>query len=103
MANEKRLIDANKAQKVLVNMAEHLLEAGNPEMGGAVGYAAEVIGKQKKIDAIPVVEIKAYLQARLDEWNALGDRKWEPANMWGYNFIMACFDDLDRRGEECDR
>ncbi len=50
-----RLIDANKAQAVLVNMAEHLLEAGNPEMAGAVGYAAEVIGKQKTVDAVEVV------------------------------------------------
>ena len=49
------------------------------------------------VDVVTVVEIEAYLQARLDEWNALGDRKWEPANMWGYNFIMACFDDLGRR------
>ena len=51
-------------------------------------------------DVIPVAEIKAYLQARLDEWDALGDRKWEPANMWGYNFIMACFDDLERRSAD---
>lgn len=49
------------------------------------------------VDAIPVAEIKAYLQSKLDEWDALGDRKFEPANMWGYNFIMACFDDLGRR------
>lgn len=55
MKNEKRLIDANKAKAVLVNMAEHLLEAGNPEMAGAVGYAAEVIGKQKTVDAVEVV------------------------------------------------
>ena len=55
MANEKRLIDANKAQAVLVNMAEHLLEAGNPEMAGAVGYAAEIIGKQHTVDAVEVV------------------------------------------------
>lgn len=55
MEKEKRLIDANKAQAVLVNMAEHLLEAGNPEMAGAVGYAAEVIGKQKTVDAVEVV------------------------------------------------
>lgn len=51
----KRLIDANKAQAVLVNMAEHLMEAGNPEMAGAVGYAAEVIGKQKTVNAVEVV------------------------------------------------
>lgn len=49
------------------------------------------------IDAVPVAEIKDYLQKRLDEWEALGDRKFEPANMWGYNFIMACFDDLERK------
>lgn len=55
MATEKRLIDANKAQAVLVNMAEHLMEAGNPEMAGAVGYAADVIGKQKTVDAVEVV------------------------------------------------
>lgn len=55
MANEKQLIDANKAQAVLVNMAEHLQEAGNPEMAGAVGYAAEVIGKQHTVDAVEVV------------------------------------------------
>ena len=58
MANEKRLIDANKAQAVLVNMAEHLLEAGNPEMAGAVGYAAEVIGNQRTVDAVEVVRCK---------------------------------------------
>lgn len=58
MANEKRLIDSNKAQAVLVNMAEHLLEAGNPEMAGAVGYAAEVIRKQKTVDAVEVVRCK---------------------------------------------
>lgn len=49
------------------------------------------------IPSIPVSEIRAYLEARLDEWNALGERKWEPANMWGYNFIRACMDDLERR------
>lgn len=59
--------------------------------------AVEVAEDMPTIDAIPVAEIKDYLQKRLDEWEALGDRKFEPANMWGYNFIMACFDDLERR------
>ena len=58
MKTEKRLIDGNKAQAVLVNMAEHLMEAGNPEMAGAVGYAAEVIGKQRTVDAVEVVRCK---------------------------------------------
>lgn len=52
------------------------------------------------VDAVEVSEIKAYLQDKLDKWNALGDRKFEPANMWGYNFIMACFDDLARMDGE---
>lgn len=55
MANENLLIDANKAKAVLVNMAENLQKAGNPEMAGAVGYAAEVIGKQPTVDAVEVV------------------------------------------------
>ena len=53
-------------------------------------------------DVIEVRQIKDYLQSKLDEWFALGDRRFEPANMWGYNFIMACFDDLakmDGKGE----
>ena len=64
MATEKRLIDGNKAQAVLTNIAEHLLEAGNPEMAGAVGYAAEVIGNQKEVDAVVVVH---------GQWNAEKD------------------------------
>lgn len=58
MVDEKRLIDANKAKAVLLNMAEHLMEAGNPEMAGSVGYAAELIGKQKTVDAVEVVRCK---------------------------------------------
>lgn len=65
---------------------------------GPIGVSVRrVIDNAPTIDAVPVTEIKAYLQKRLDEWNALGDGKFEPANMWGYNFIMACFDDLERR------
>ena len=71
MASEKRLIDGNKAQAVLVNMAEHLLEAGNQEMAGAVGYAAEVIGKQKTVDAVEVVLIKEVSQKILETLDCL--------------------------------
>jgi hypothetical protein len=54
------------------------------------------------LGAVPISAIEAYLQRRMDEWNALGDRKYDPANMWGYNFIRACQDDLEawRRGGE---
>ena len=55
MATKKRLIDANTAQAVLMNVADLLMEAGNPEMAGAVGYAAEAIGKQPTVDAVEVV------------------------------------------------
>ena len=51
-------------------------------------------------DVVEVVALKAYLQKCLDEWHALGDRKYEPTNMWGYNFIMKCFDDLERRNDD---
>ena len=60
----------------------------------------ERINEVPAVDAVEVKQIKAYLQSKLDEWNALGDRKFEPANMWGYNFIMACFDDLARTDGE---
>lgn len=55
----------------------------------------EVIALTPVVPAIPVTVISDYLQRKLDEWEALGDRKWEPANMWGYNFLRACQDDLD--------
>ena len=54
------------------------------------------IDREPTVDAVPVSVIKAYLQRLMDEWAALGDRKWEPANAWGYNFIRACQDDLER-------
>ena len=54
------------------------------------------IDREPTVDAVPVAVIKAYLQRLMDEWDALGDRKWEPANMWGYNFIRACQDDLEK-------
>lgn len=58
MANERRLIDAGKTQAAIVNIAEHLAEAGNPEMAGAVIYATEVIGNQPTVDAVEVVRCK---------------------------------------------
>lgn len=55
MAKEKRLIDANEAQVVLENIAKRMLEAENIVTAVAVKYAAEVIGRQKTVDAAPVV------------------------------------------------
>jgi len=87
MAKEKRLIDANAVDYENIACSFEQLK-----------WLNRIIEKQPIVDAIPVAEIEAYLQSKLDEWNALGDRKFEPANVWGYNFIMACFDDLERRG-----
>ena len=47
---EVRLIDANNAHDVLMNIGNHLAEAGNLEMAGSVYYAAEVIENQTTID-----------------------------------------------------
>ena len=102
MANEKRLIDANELVRKINKLDVFYFtdETDVPiygcqmvELGGVLAELDEAT----TVDAIPVAEIEAYLQARLDEWNALGDRKFEPANVWGYNFITACFDDLERR------
>ena len=103
MANEKRLIDANALKSQFIDYVRtpphfHYGDWQNMCINGT--EIDEVIANAPAVDAIPVAEIKAYLQARLYEWNALGDRKWEPANVWGYNFIMACFDDLERREGE---
>lgn len=93
MENEKRLIDGDE---LLTTVLSHF-GVDLAYYGRDLQYCQEAIEHAPTVDAIPATEIKAYLQARLDEWESLGDRKWEPANMWGYNFIMACFDDLERR------
>ena len=62
----------------------------------------EMIDEEDTLVVMTVSEIRDYLQARLDDWNALGDRKYDPANMWGYNFIRACFDDLEEYVEKLD-
>lgn len=64
-------------------IADHLLANG------------VIIQAPSPAPVIPVETVSAYLQQKLDEWEALGDRKWEPMNAWGYNFIRACQDDLD--------
>lgn len=57
--------------------------------------ALDLLDDAPTLCVLTVDQVQDYLQARLDEWNALGDRKYEPANMWGYNFICACLDDLE--------
>lgn len=49
-SNKVRLIDANNAHDVLMNIGNHLAEAGNIEMASSVYYAAEVIENQTTID-----------------------------------------------------
>ena len=51
--------------------------------------------EQMKCLSIPVNTIWNYLQNLMKEWDKLGDRKYEPANMQVYNHIRACQDDLE--------
>lgn len=68
---------------------------GDFEECGERCFEFENIERIPAADSVEIVTIESYLQEKLNEWDALGDRKWEPANMWGYNFIRACFDDLE--------
>lgn len=54
----KRLIDGDKAQAVLMNIAEHLAEVGNTELAGALGAAVEIIGKQRTVPAVEVIHCR---------------------------------------------
>ena len=74
---------------------------GDPDMEGLLGNAATALEQkvQEKNTVIPVETVSAYLQQKLDEWEALGDRKWDPMNAWGYNFLRACQDDLEKYTE----
>jgi len=50
-------------------------------------YAA---GRQEVID-----KVRQYLINCIEEWNSLGDRKYELANIQVYNHIRKCLDDLE--------
>lgn len=52
MADEKRLIDANKAQAKISDLAQRLIKAGNPRTAGAIARAAEIIDEQPTVDAV---------------------------------------------------
>lgn len=45
--------------------------------------------------AIPVSAVKQYLIGLLDDWNRLGDRKYDPPNMQVYNHVRKELDDLE--------
>lgn len=55
MANEKRLIDANKLNDVLQNMVEHLAENGDALLAACLLYCQEVVEHQRTVEAAPVV------------------------------------------------
>ncbi len=87
MATDQRLIDAN----ALIKQFDGYGWGG--ERDGEI--VLDSVADAPTVPAIPIASVSAYLQRKLDEWEALGDRKWEPMNAWGYNFIRACQDDLD--------
>ena len=70
--------------------------------GRDLQFCQEAVDLAPTADAISLSlsEVEAYLRERLEEWEALGERKWEPANAWGYNFIRACMDDLENYREK---
>ena len=55
--------------------------------------ATEIAYKNGQKDIINKVE--KYLLNCISEWNNLGDRKYETANMQVYNHIRVCLDDLE--------
>ena len=55
----------------------------------------EGISNLSSYEVVPVSVIKDYLRNVLDEWNALGDRKYELPNMQVYNHVRKLQDDLD--------
>ena len=68
--------------------------------GPDLQFCQEAVDLSPTADAIPLSDVEVYLQKKLEEWEALGERKWEPANAWGYNFIRACMDDLENYRKE---
>ena len=42
-----------------------------------------------------VKDVKAYILAAIDEWNGLGDRKYDLPNVQVYNHLHKCLDDLE--------
>lgn len=53
------------------------------------------INGQKNI----IKRVEEYLLKCIEEWNDLGDRKYEPANAQVYNHIRLCLDDLENLKE----
>lgn len=47
------------------------------------------------VPAIPIKTIRKYLIDCIEEWNNLGDRKYELANIQVYTHIRKCLDDLE--------
>lgn len=59
MASEKRLIDANKLNAVLQNIAEHLTENGDALIAACLIQCQEVVERQRTLDAVEVVRCGA--------------------------------------------
>lgn len=52
-------------------------------------------GVARKEPSIPIIVIENYIQKLMDEWNSLGERRYNPRNMQVYNHIRAMSDDLN--------
>lgn len=47
------------------------------------------------VPAIPIKVVRKYLLKTVEEWNKLGDRKYDLPNVQVYNHVRKCLDDLD--------
>lgn len=62
--------------------------------------ATEIAYRNGQKDIINKVE--KYLLDRIDEWNNLGDRKYDLPNIQVYNHVRLCLDDLEKlKNETC--
>ena len=58
MENEKRLIDANKLNAVLQNIAGHLAENGDAMLAACIVHCQDIVENQRTVDAVEVVRCK---------------------------------------------
>lgn len=98
MANEVRLIDGNKAEAVLRNIADHLKEAGNTDLYPATYAAADVIKQQRTIDPESLRPKGRWVDHMVRDWRCseCGEKIHKVRNVDGY-----CYDDKPNYCPNC--